>query len=646
MAISFGVCCIENSLPSFFLILVPFIIVWLRRDDYTRGVFFSEPTLVILIVPYVLFVSLWHLSNPDNSYTLPHFFAFFSSGVFLIRVMGPLPDRHVGQLFFLSVGLTLVNCILTNHFMFALALLFYLFFMMAGLLAFTNAKDATRSHWIEKPPIDEKKGLKRLIGPYALILGVGILIFLLFPRPFLIFRGLSPTATGQGAMASLRDRISYDEMVGMGDRRRIAFKAKMKVGSLPPYVYWRGRVLERYDEKGWSAIKRKSSSSRPVKFESSRLISYEIYPYRLHTNYVYVAGLPQWVSARFGMTLHINADREVVIDSDFLYSDVYEVKATLRPIPVGPDPDRVNLETEGIPPGIKRLAEQWSKDADDNEAVANAFVARLKSGYKYELAPEPAGQGANPLEYFLTQSRTGNCEYFSGALALLLRSSGIPARVVEGFYGLEHTDAPDEYLVRFTRAHAWVEADLDGKNWTRLDPTPISQYAGRADSIFDFLSDYYDEINHLWVTTVVNYDRSDQRRFVRTLRSLVVNRGAFAHGIKSRLKAAGVWAAILAGLTVSAILIIMMLRARSSGPARIYENTMKDLKRIGILSEAHPWHEMNRERILERSPGLEKPLNDFLEIYMRARFGDLPHARIDDLRRAGERLTNAAREAR
>jgi transglutaminase-like putative cysteine protease len=99
----------------------------------------------------------------------------------------------------------------------------------------------------------------------------------------------------------------------------------------------------------------------------------------------------------------------------------------------------------------------------------NAYLRGPRFVYT-EVPPDP-GQEA-PLEYFLMDSRAGYCQQYSGAMALLLRMGGIPARVVSGFSpgGLKRSTG--EWVVRDTDAHSWVEAWFDGIGWVTFDPTP------------------------------------------------------------------------------------------------------------------------------------------------------------------------------
>ena len=81
--------------------------------------------------------------------------------------------------------------------------------------------------------------------------------------------------------------------------------------------------------------------------------------------------------------------------------------------------------------------------------------------------------------------RSGNCEYFAAALAVMLRSLGIPARVVGGFQRGEWNPYGRYFMVRLQDAHSWVEAYIDGAGWVTLDPSPRADAeadggAGRA----------------------------------------------------------------------------------------------------------------------------------------------------------------------
>lgn len=103
-------------------------------------------------------------------------------------------------------------------------------------------------------------------------------------------------------------------------------------------------------------------------------------------------------------------------------------------------------------------------------AKAQALETFLRS-YRYDdqIAGPPAG--VDPIEYFLYAVQAGYCDYFASAMVVMLRSLGIPARVVSGYAQGEQTAATDTYLVRNRHAHTWVEVFFPNIGWVEFEPT-------------------------------------------------------------------------------------------------------------------------------------------------------------------------------
>jgi protein-glutamine gamma-glutamyltransferase len=96
----------------------------------------------------------------------------------------------------------------------------------------------------------------------------------------------------------------------------------------------------------------------------------------------------------------------------------------------------------------------------------------LHQGFSYSERPAPIPKGRAPLDGFLFDTKEGYCQHFSGAMALLLRMGGIPARVATGFSPGGYSQRYKAWIVRDTDAHAWVEAWYDNIGWVTYDPTP------------------------------------------------------------------------------------------------------------------------------------------------------------------------------
>ncbi len=161
--------------------------------------------------------------------------------------------------------------------------------------------------------------------------------------------------------------------------------------------------------------------------------------------------------------------------------------------------------------------------------------------FKYSLTGQREDTRLDPVEDFLVNHRTGNCEYFASAMTLMLRAQGIPARLVTGYKG-GYTNEIDETLeVQEMHAHTWVEAHVQN-NWVTFDPTPAGDsaaFASRTDT-WKPLTDFRMWLNNLWGRLVVDMTPAEQKaRIYDPVRNQFQ---AFSKAIQG--KAEGGWKAI------------------------------------------------------------------------------------------------------
>ncbi len=158
-------------------------------------------------------------------------------------------------------------------------------------------------------------------------------------------------------------------------------------------------------------------------------------------------------------------------------------------------------------PRLTALAERWRTEAglapEQHEKIARLFQRQLSSSgqFHYSLQPVQRDESIDAIEDFVSNNPSGHCEYFATALALMLRSQGIPSRVMLG-YRCDEWDPRDQcFQVRQLHAHAWVEAYLDPAQvlaafrsrsvapirgdghyggWLRLDGTPADELGSTA----------------------------------------------------------------------------------------------------------------------------------------------------------------------
>jgi hypothetical protein len=133
----------------------------------------------------------------------------------------------------------------------------------------------------------------------------------------------------------------------------------------------------------------------------------------------------------------------------------------------------------------------------------------------------------DPIEDFVSNHRTGHCEYFASALVLMLRSQGIPARLIWGYKGGAYNSLGHYYNVQQRHSHAWVEAWLapgeapeteiagkpsEGGTWYRLDPTPGSeiQFSTGEEGVGERVAQAFDYIELLWRDYVLGLNQNRQ----------------------------------------------------------------------------------------------------------------------------------------
>ena len=95
----------------------------------------------------------------------------------------------------------------------------------------------------------------------------------------------------------------------------------------------------------------------------------------------------------------------------------------------------------------------------------------LRSNFTYELnSPRPSG-GQDWVDYFLFDHQAGRCEQFASAMIVMVRSLGIPARLVSGYNYSGETDPQGDVIYRENQAHTWVEVFFPEYGWVPFEPT-------------------------------------------------------------------------------------------------------------------------------------------------------------------------------
>lgn len=206
-----------------------------------------------------------------------------------------------------------------------------------------------------------------------------------------------------------------------------------------------------------------------------------------------------------------------------------------------------------LDPEIIALADQIAAGTTGSWDTAAALEQHLRQGFEYTLIPEPDTRG-QPLSSFLLDSKKGHCEYYATALAVMLRTQGVPARVVNGFYGGEPNELGDFLSVRQSDAHSWVEAWLGG-SWVRLDATPTAP-AMQGPGLITQIAQ---AVEAKWRQGLLSYDLDRQLEWSRAVGNQVMGADPQASGLGASLWGGGLVGVFVLGALMALARIVQLL---------------------------------------------------------------------------------------
>lgn len=165
---------------------------------------------------------------------------------------------------------------------------------------------------------------------------------------------------------------------------------------------------------------------------------------------------------------------------------------------------------------IHEFAREITKTAKTSFECARIIEAYLQTSFTYQMDVQMRDP-EHFLEDFLFRERSGNCEYFATAMVYMLRTLGIPSRIVTGFYSSEWNDYGKYFVVRQENAHSWVEVWFDTFGWMTFDPSPqtgVARYVAPMPLIRQLLW-FLDSLRFHWYRYVIDYNFRDQRSLTR-----------------------------------------------------------------------------------------------------------------------------------
>jgi transglutaminase-like putative cysteine protease len=487
-------------------------------------------------------------------------------------------------------------------------------------------------------------------------------LFFVIPR---VGQAALPLRASIGRMVTgFSDRVDLGSFGDIESDRSVVMRVYLADESLDPATLpglrWRGVAFDHFDGRAWSsAAAPRRYLQRTIAGDfglalprgTGPMVRQEIYLEPIGSDAVFAAPRAARIELRSpslvvddmdGLTVSSPSARlHYVVDS--------EIDTAGRPLGIGrrASPalsavDRARfVQLPSLPPEIERLAREVTAGSADAAAAAGRLSAHLSAHYRYTLALKRQTQTTlAPLEEFLFVRRSGNCEYFAAAMAVMLRSIGVPARVVAGFQQGEWNPYGRYFMVRLSDAHAWVEVHLDGRGWVAFDPSPRAE--ATADEMPGRVSLYLDAARMRWYRYVVNWSLRDQ-----------VQLAASVHRQAADARVALAWPSdwrVSPGVLTSAGLAVMVallwglrryghLVPRGGPAARVpafYERALRLLARRGLTPGAAETARQFAARVEEHAPDRAAAFGRLTGYYERARFGDAPlsEAERQDVTRA------------
>jgi protein-glutamine gamma-glutamyltransferase len=639
----------------------------------------SEKTTTRLTIAYAAFYLFDYLALSRNFVSATVHLVLF---IMVVKLFSLHRDRDHIYLAVISFLMILSAAILTIDTFFFGA---FCLFLLVSVSTFTSMemrrslRNTPRTATQDERSHSTPKRLARSLAVTAAVLVVTIVlgatgIFFMLPRVTSSY--LQAYARQSEFMTGFSDEVKLGEIGRIQQSSALVAHIKFAPGVRPPAdMKWRGIALSNFDGSRWFNRTAEEPIRAPMGLDLQRswilqrvsglampprrpeTMTYRVVMEPIGTSIFFLLPRPMAVRSNtrtygvdaLGTIYSVDGDRQIsVYEGVADISNVSQAARVSTDDVIPPFVADLYLQLPAVDPRVVELARKLTAKQTTIYAKAAAIEQHLKNSYGYTLELDSAGN--DPIAYFLFTRRKGHCEYFASSMAVMLRSVGIAARVVNGFRGGEFNDVSGSYVLRGRDAHSWVEVYVPGYGWQTFDPTPPSVAPPRDQWARMLL--YMDAAREFWREWVVNYDFTRQNTVynstVRSSRNLFGNTRTWLSKTYAAMldRARKVqrladrdpqkWGA--RGIIVIAIVLVLanirrmiaMIRERrlAGSPGRApkaaatiwYERMVRFLGRRGIPKTATQTPEEYLRSIEDEL--LQARVARFTESYEQARFGD------------------------
>jgi transglutaminase-like putative cysteine protease len=562
---------LAGGLSGALAILFWLLLVGAWRLEGSRWQLSERTVLIVVLLSVPLFFVDWKYQQGSGEplgrlgvTALAHLIVFLSA----VKLLQKKRDRDWVFLYLISFFEVLLAAGLSFSPIFLGSLTLYLLCGLSTIIAFEIQKSKralaeTETQLLVPPDSRIFRSARRRAGKrnaearqLPLVALVLLLLTFVLALPLFLVAPRSGAAALTRSGAALTNFIGFSDSVTLGqigDLKRdnaIVMHVRLEAADLRNGFRWRGVALDEFTGRGW----RKSPEARRLsdtKIEKGffllgttealqHLTTQTVFLEPIESPVLFGATRPIAIQGDFSI---VRADSEgsmqarkheferliykVVSDTTEPDASVLRSDARLYPVTF----QRYRQRPDSLDSRIDALANAvvFNANARNRYDEAKAIELHLQQEYGYSL--EMRAAGPDPLADFLFRVKTGHCEYFSTAMAVMLRTRGIAARVVNGFLPGEYNDAAGAYTVRQSDAHSWVEVYFpESQAWVTFDPTPPG---GRIEPVSAGLAarlgKYAEALELVWFQYVVGYDRQEQRSLATSIQNqLFAYRGLLA----------------------------------------------------------------------------------------------------------------------
>ncbi len=449
----------------------------------------------------------------------------------ITKILTAQTDRDFTYLKVIAFLELLAGCVLNGAINFFLFLALYLVFAVATFTTSEVRRSSNRKVRIVR------SGLRRIplrLGLMTLFITAGIMsitggLFFFLPRT--ARAAFQHFISGRYRIQGFSNEITLGQLGEIKQQSTPVMHVRFIQPSKPLSLKWRGMALGQFNGRTWfngSSFKEEKlpiGHNRLIRLVDDRHrppperrtdLEYEVHVRDIGSDTLFFPGMPEFINIDAPLINRSPAGsyRLPFISAGGIYYVGYGYldRPNMAPeVAVDPLSAQVRqgyLELPHLDPRIAKLAADWTAGELAADAKAAVLERHLKKDYGYSLVLLKS-EVADPLAHFLFERKAGHCEYFASAMAVMLRSLGIPSRVVTGFQSGIYNALSGWQVIRASDAHSWVEAYLPQRGWTTFDPTPPDPSVTQL-GIGTRLALYLDAAETFWQEWVLNYDLEHQ----------------------------------------------------------------------------------------------------------------------------------------